>query len=351
MKTKPLPTQKSSTKPIPKVTRGFVSAHSPYWLKNNQQKLSRCRLKNPHQNTFQRWSVHSEALAAPVDSEKVNENWVGADWEIINETYSKGDAWIRESTQPLLIQKLSRKTKLLPTRKSSTKQLPQVTRLFVNTPTLVDSEIVNENWSATDSEIVNQTASIGDAWIRQRAHPYWLRNNQWKLSHCRLQNCQRNRFQRWRVDSSAPVAPFDLEIVNKNWVATDSEIITKTPSKGDAWIRKRLQPLLSKKKSTKMKSVLTQQSSTKTFHRWCLDSWEHTTPFDSEIVNKNQADVDSEVINEIASTGEASIRQHTHRVDSDKVNENWATAYSEIVNQTASTGDAWIRQRSQHLLI
>jgi hypothetical protein len=171
MKIKPLPTQKSSTKPIPKVTRGFVSAHSPYWLKNNQQKLSRCRLKNPHRNTFQRWNVHSEALAAPVDSEKVNENWVGTDWEIINETYSKGDVWICDCTQPLLIQKLSRKTKPLPTQKSSTKPLPQVTRVFVSTPTLVDSEIVNENWSATDLEIVNQTASTGDAWIHRCSQP------------------------------------------------------------------------------------------------------------------------------------------------------------------------------------
>jgi len=36
--------------------------------------------------------VDSEMLAAPVHSEKVNENIVGAEWEIINETTSKGDA-------------------------------------------------------------------------------------------------------------------------------------------------------------------------------------------------------------------------------------------------------------------
>jgi hypothetical protein len=39
------------------------------------------------------------------DSEMVNENGVGADSEMVNETPSTGDAWIRESTQPLLIQK------------------------------------------------------------------------------------------------------------------------------------------------------------------------------------------------------------------------------------------------------
>jgi hypothetical protein len=49
--------------------------------------------------------MDSKALAAPVDSDKVNKNGVGADLEIINETPSTGDAWIRESTQPLLIQK------------------------------------------------------------------------------------------------------------------------------------------------------------------------------------------------------------------------------------------------------
>jgi hypothetical protein len=49
--------------------------------------------------------VYSEALAAPVDSEKFNKNGVGADSEIINETPSTGDAWICESTQPLLIHK------------------------------------------------------------------------------------------------------------------------------------------------------------------------------------------------------------------------------------------------------
>jgi hypothetical protein len=49
--------------------------------------------------------VDSEALAAPFDLEKVNENGVGADSEIINGTPSIGDAWIRNSTKPFLIQK------------------------------------------------------------------------------------------------------------------------------------------------------------------------------------------------------------------------------------------------------
>jgi hypothetical protein len=38
--------------------------------------------------------VDSEVLAAPVDSEKLNENEVGVDWEIIIETPLKGDTWI-----------------------------------------------------------------------------------------------------------------------------------------------------------------------------------------------------------------------------------------------------------------
>jgi hypothetical protein len=38
--------------------------------------------------------VDSKELLAPVDSEKINENEVEADWEIVTETPSKGDAWI-----------------------------------------------------------------------------------------------------------------------------------------------------------------------------------------------------------------------------------------------------------------
>jgi hypothetical protein len=36
--------------------------------------------------------VDSEELTAPVDLEKVNKNAVDADWEIVTETPSKGDA-------------------------------------------------------------------------------------------------------------------------------------------------------------------------------------------------------------------------------------------------------------------
>jgi hypothetical protein len=46
--------------------------------------------------------VDLEVLAARVDSEKVNENWVGGDWEIVNEISSKGDNWIIQRAQPLL---------------------------------------------------------------------------------------------------------------------------------------------------------------------------------------------------------------------------------------------------------
>jgi hypothetical protein len=46
--------------------------------------------------------VDSLALADPVYSEKVKENEVGADWEIVNETTCKGDALIRQLAQPLV---------------------------------------------------------------------------------------------------------------------------------------------------------------------------------------------------------------------------------------------------------
>jgi hypothetical protein len=40
--------------------------------------------------------MDSEEVTAPIDSEKVNENRVGADREIITEAPFKGDAWTRK---------------------------------------------------------------------------------------------------------------------------------------------------------------------------------------------------------------------------------------------------------------
>jgi hypothetical protein len=42
--------------------------------------------------------VDLSARTAPVDSEIVNKNGFAADLEIINETTSKGEAWIRQRT-------------------------------------------------------------------------------------------------------------------------------------------------------------------------------------------------------------------------------------------------------------
>jgi hypothetical protein len=41
-------------------------------------------------------------LAALVESEKINENGVRDEWEIITEKPFKGDAWIWKRSQPLL---------------------------------------------------------------------------------------------------------------------------------------------------------------------------------------------------------------------------------------------------------
>jgi hypothetical protein len=196
MKNESLQPHKSPPKQLPKETRGFGSARSPCWLRKGQRKWSRCLLRNHHRNTFQRSHVDSGELPALVDLQNVNENGVGDDWEIITETPFKGDAWIQKRSQPLL------------TQKKSTKQLIQVTCGFVSAPI-----------------------------------PCWLRNSQWKLSHSRLRNHHRNQFQRWRVNSLAPAAPVDSEIVNENWVVADSAIITETPFKGDAWIQESLDPL------------------------------------------------------------------------------------------------------------
>jgi hypothetical protein len=94
--------------------------------------------------------MDSTAQTAPGDS------------EIINETASTGDAWIRQHKQPLQTQKSTLKTKSLPTQKLSTKLLPWVMRGFdsANSP-------------------------------------------------CGLRNLQWNCFHGWRMDTTAQTAPVD----------------------------------------------------------------------------------------------------------------------------------------------
>jgi hypothetical protein len=65
------------------------------------------------------------------------------------------------------------------------------------------------------------------------------------------------------VDSEELTAPDSLEKVNEKGVGADWEITTETPSKGDARIRKRWQPLLTQKKSMKTESVPPGKSSLK----------------------------------------------------------------------------------------
>jgi hypothetical protein len=183
MKSGPLPSPKSSMKPSPKVTRGFVSANSPCWLRNSKRKLVRCWLRNHHIKTFQSWCVDSEILADPVDSEKINANLVAADSEIITQTSSKGDAWIRKRSHPLLTWISSTNMESVMTQNSSMKHLPQVTPRIVSAP-----------------------------------NPCWLTNSQRNLSRCRLRNHHLNTFQRWCVDSKVLAALVNSEKLNQNEV-------------------------------------------------------------------------------------------------------------------------------------
>jgi hypothetical protein len=185
------------------VSRWLVTTNSPWWLRNSQRKLVRCRTRNHHQKIFQRLRVDSEVLAAPVDLEKLNDNWVGGHWKIINETSSKGYKWILHRAQPLLTEKQLMKSKPLPSLKSWTKPIPKVTRGF-----------------------------------ESACSPCWLRKSQQKLSRWRLGNHQQNKFQSWQLDFSARRACVDLETVTENWATVVFEIMNETYSKGDAWIRK-----------------------------------------------------------------------------------------------------------------
>jgi hypothetical protein len=60
------------------------------------------------------------------------------------------------------------------TGKSSTKQVPKVASRFFSAPS-----------------------------------PCWLRNCEWKWSHCRLWNHERNQYQSWHVDWSPLTTPGD----------------------------------------------------------------------------------------------------------------------------------------------
>ena len=57
------------------------------------------------ETTSKRWCLDSSTHPTPVDLEKVNENWATTVSEIINETDSEGEAWIRQHPQPLLTRK------------------------------------------------------------------------------------------------------------------------------------------------------------------------------------------------------------------------------------------------------
>ena len=59
------------------------------------------------------------------------------------------------------------------------------------------------------------------------------------------------------MDSSAHTAPVDTKRVKENTVATNSEMGTKTVSRGEAWIPQRILPFLTMKESRKTESLPT----------------------------------------------------------------------------------------------
>jgi len=75
------------------------------------------------------------------------------------------------------------------------------------------------------------------------------------------------------MDSSAHTTPVNFETVNKNRVATDSEIITETTSRTVAWICQHSRPLSTQKQSRKSESLLTCKLSPKL--QSTSDTWIH----------------------------------------------------------------------------
>jgi hypothetical protein len=172
------------------------------------------------------------SVRSPVCLKKVNENWIGADWVIVNETTSKGDTWIHQRAQPLLIYKLLMKTEPHLSPKSSTKAIPKVTRGFVSAHS--PCWLRNSQRKLSRCQLRNHhrnTSKVMRGFGRARS-PCWLRKIQRKCCQCRLGNSHRNTFERWRMDSKAFAAP------------VDSEKDQETTYKGEVWIRQGAQPLL-----------------------------------------------------------------------------------------------------------
>ena len=121
----PLRPQKSSPKVLPRVTYGFDNANDP------------CCLRNLQRNCFHWGRMDSTAETAPAAS------------EIINESASTRDPWIRQRKQPLWLQK------------TSTKLLPRVTNGFDSAKRTCGLRNLQQN-------------CFHHPWIRQRKQPLWL---------------------------------------------------------------------------------------------------------------------------------------------------------------------------------
>jgi len=90
------------------------------------------------------------------------------------------------------------------------------------------------------SEIFIETVSTGDTWIRQRKQPLRPQKSSTKL------------LPRVTHGFNSSKTHVGFEIINKNSVAAESEIINETASTGDAWIRHSKQPMWPQKSSTKV---------------------------------------------------------------------------------------------------
>jgi hypothetical protein len=82
-------------------------------------------------------------------------------------------------------------------------------------------------------------------------------------------------------------SPVDSKIVNKTWVATDTEFITETVSRADTWIRRCTQLLLTQKLSRKNVSLPAQKLSLKLFPKLMYGFVSAHNPIDSETVKEN----------------------------------------------------------------
>jgi hypothetical protein len=149
-------------------------------------------------------------------------NGVDDDSEIINQTTSRCDAWIRRPKDTSRLRNQKRKQNRCRLRNHQRDFLHRWCLVSSARTVPVDSVIVTENWVADDLEIITETLSTAEAWIGLRTQSQVTRKSSLTMSLSQLKNHHQNCFPSWLLVSSERTVPIDSVIITENGVADDS---------------------------------------------------------------------------------------------------------------------------------